>query len=89
MMGVEDPDHQILLEAVRGMRKQLVGEVKSLADSGDTAIAAAILSAVVNVETIDEIAKHSRALVGLTRALVVLSLVLGFLTVALLLRTFG
>lgn len=90
-MGIDDADHQIVLLAIRRMRKKLVKEIDELTGEGtsDLAIASAVLSAVVNVETIAAIEAHSRSLVRLTRALVGLTIALAVLTTVLVVVTFG
>lgn len=87
-MGTDEADNQILNEALRRIRRKLVDEVEALSgeETSDHAIAAAILSAVVNVDGIAAIAKHSRELVGLTRVLLGATIVLAALTAVLLWR---
>lgn len=90
-MGIDDPDNRVLIEALRRIRKKLVDEIDEMTgtETGDHALSAAILSAVVNVEAIGESAAHSRALVRLTRVLVVLTGVLAGLSAVLAWRTFA
>jgi hypothetical protein len=89
-MGTTDPDHQILLDAVRRIRKKIVAEIEEVtpSESGGDVLAAAVLASVVNVEAMDELARHSRILVRLTWVLILLTGVLGVLTAALLYRAF-
>lgn len=88
-MGIDDPENRVLIEAVRKIRSKLVSQVDDLTsdDISDHAVAAAILSAVVNVEAIGDTAAHSRALVRLTRVLVILTGVLAVLTAVLAWQT--
>lgn len=89
-MGISDPDHRLLLEAIRQIRRRVVGEVEALSatEAGDQALTAAVLSAVVNVEALDTIAEHSRKLVLLTNALLAATVVLSVLTAILLWKMF-
>jgi hypothetical protein len=90
-VGTEDEDHQILLRAIRQIRSKLVAEVEKVDGETtlDDALSAAVLAAVVNMESIDELARESRRLVKLTRALFWVTVVLSILTAALLIRTLG
>ena len=83
-----EQDAEVLANAIAKSRTVLVDRLRTDPTAIEDPLDAAIVSAIVNMETNRQIASHSKALVGLTRALLIASVVLSVLTAILLWRTF-
>ena len=88
MMSTKEEEEAVLEGWLDRARSELAAKVLKMPTGSTDAWSAGVMSALLTLRVTREVARHSRELVVLTRALVGMSVILAILTAVLIWRTF-